>query len=53
MNTVEESYHSVLQRLIIVFLGLLTVAVVAQSCTYTSPCSAYDQVELPAEEDIE
>ena len=53
MNTYEELNHSVLQKLIILFLGLLTVAVVAQSCTYTTPCSAYDQVELPTEEEIE
>ena len=47
MDTVHELNHSVLQRLIIIFLGLLTIAVVAQSCTYTTPCSAYDHVELP------
>lgn len=52
MDTVHELNHSVLQRLIIIFLSLLTVAVVAQSCTYTTPCSAYDHVEL-AEVEIE
>jgi len=50
MDTVHELNHSVLQRLIIIFLGLLTIAVVAQSCTYTKPCSAYDHVELPVVE---
>lgn len=53
MDTVEGLNHSVLQRLIIMFLGLLTVAVIAQSCTYTTPCSAYDHVELPEVEMVE
>jgi hypothetical protein len=53
MNTLDELHHAVLQRMIIVFLGLLTLMVFAQSCTYTTPCSAYDNVELDEGQPIE
>jgi hypothetical protein len=44
----NEWKHEVLQRLIVIFLGLLTLGVVVQSCgtTHTS-CAAYDRVEVP------
>jgi len=48
MNPINDWKHQVLQRLIIVFLGLLTLGVVVQSCkTNHSSCAAYDKVELP------
>jgi hypothetical protein len=46
MNTTNELNHSVLQKLIILFFGLMTFAIFMQSCTHIAPCSAYDQVEL-------
>ncbi|MDZ4823544.1 MAG: hypothetical protein SH856_08800 [Flavobacteriales bacterium] len=47
MNKAQDWTHAVLQRLIIVFLGLLTIGVLLQSCQvgHTS-CSAYDQVKV-------
>lgn len=53
MKTTEELNHSVLQKLIILFFGLMTFAILMQSCTYTAPCSAYDQVELPEDTPVE
>lgn len=48
MNSLNDWKHTVLQRLIIVFLGLLTLGVAFQSCTAAhSSCAAYDQVEVP------
>lgn len=50
MRTFQDWQHDVLQRLIIVFLGILTLGVLAQSCTtHHSSCAAYDKVEVPAE----
>jgi hypothetical protein len=47
MNSIDELNHQVLQRLIIMFLGILTLAVIMQSCTVSSaPCSAYDHIEV-------
>ena len=47
MNSTENWKHAVLQRLIIVFLGLLTLGVVVQSCSaHHTSCSAYDRVEV-------
>ncbi|MCC6599452.1 MAG: hypothetical protein IT223_02135 [Crocinitomicaceae bacterium] len=49
MNSSNWS-HSVLQRLIIIFLGLLTLGVAMQSCSsshHTTSCAAYDKVEVP------
>ena len=46
MNTVDEINHSVLQKLIIIFLGFLTLGVIMQSCTYHKPCSAYSKVDM-------
>ena len=48
MNPIDEWKHEVLQRLIVIFLGLLTLGVVVQSCGTTHhSCSAYDRVEIP------
>jgi hypothetical protein len=47
MNSINDWKHAVLQRLIIVFLGLLTLGVVVQSCaTNHTSCAAYDSVEI-------
>jgi hypothetical protein len=46
MQSINDWQHVVLQRLIIVFLGLLTLGVIAQSCTSHSSCSAYNKVEV-------
>lgn len=49
MKSTQDWTHVVLQRLIIVFLGLLTLGVALQSCTTQShtSCAAYDKVEVP------
>ena len=48
MNPINEWKHEVLQRLIVIFLGLLTLGVVVQSCGTTHHSfSAYDRVEIP------
>ncbi|MFY8136589.1 MAG: hypothetical protein ACOVMR_00705 [Flavobacteriales bacterium] len=49
MKNSHDWTHEVLQRLIIVFLGLLTLGVALQSCTTQShaSCAAYDKVEVP------
>ncbi len=48
MNPLHDWKHVVLQRLIIVFLGMLTLGVVFQSCkTNHASCAAYDKVEVP------
>ncbi len=48
MNPINEWKHEVLQRLIVIFLGLLTLGVAVQSCTTTHhSCSAYNKVETP------
>jgi len=47
MESSHDWKHSVLQRLIVVFLGLLTLGVIAQSCTTNhASCAAYDRVEV-------
>ncbi|MDG1261959.1 MAG: hypothetical protein P8H59_09580 [Flavobacteriales bacterium] len=47
MTPAEELYHQVLQKLIIVFLGLLTLSVVLTSCTpQHQKCSAYSDVDV-------
>lgn len=47
MQSIHDWKHSVLQRLIIVFLGLLTLGVAMQSCTtHHTSCAAYDKVEV-------
>lgn len=38
--------HERLQRLIVVVLSLLTVAVFMTACTTQKSCSAYQQVEI-------
>lgn len=50
MKTSQDWSHAVLQRLIIVFLGLLTLGVFMQSCSSTThaSCAAYDKVEVPS-----
>lgn len=48
MNPTEQLYHTVLQKLIILFLGLLTVGVLLTSCTpvgYQS-CDAYNTIAI-------
>lgn len=50
MNPVEELYHTVLQKLIILTLGLMTVGVLLSSCTAPNKaCSAYNEIELNEE----
>jgi cytosine/uracil/thiamine/allantoin permease len=48
MKKAPDWTHAVLQRMIIVFLGLLTLSVALQSCTThaNTTCSAYDHVEV-------
>lgn len=48
MKHTNDWTHEVLQRLIIVFLGLLTLGIAMQSCTSQShaSCAAYDKVEV-------
>jgi hypothetical protein len=42
MDPINQWKHEVLQRLIIIFLGLLTLGVAMQSCsTAHSSCAAY------------
>ncbi|MDZ4751134.1 MAG: hypothetical protein SGI87_05925 [Flavobacteriales bacterium] len=47
MESTTNRQHAVLQRLIIVFLGLLTVGVLLQSCSSShATCAAYDEVKV-------
>ena len=47
MTPVEELYHQVLQKMIIVFLGLLTLSVFLTSCApQHQKCSAYNAVDV-------
>lgn len=54
MNPTEELYHSVLQKLIITALGLLTLCVILTSCVGSAQksCAAYNSVELTTVEDV-
>lgn len=45
MNITEETYHEVLQKMILIFLGLLTVSVILTSCQSGEPCAAYGGVD--------
>ncbi|MDP4587553.1 MAG: hypothetical protein NWQ53_10590 [Flavobacteriales bacterium] len=45
MNITEEKYHEVLQKLIILFLGLLTMSVVLTSCHASESCAAYGDID--------
>jgi len=49
MQSINNWKHEVLQRLIIVFLGLLTLGALMQSCSSTqhASCAAYNKVEQP------
>jgi hypothetical protein len=51
MDPINQWKHEVLQRLIIIFLGLLTLGAAMQSCGTThASCSAYgqrQQCEIP------
>lgn len=49
MKNFNDWSHAVLQRMIIVFLGLLTLGVFMQSCTHQShaTCAAYSKTEMP------
>lgn len=51
MNSAEDLNHAVLQRLIMLALGLMFVSVLMTSCTYREKCAAYStvDVEQPAE----
>lgn len=53
MNPTEELYHSVLQKLIITVLGLLTLCVVLTSCVGSShkTCAAYNAVDIETVDD--
>ncbi len=48
MNPTEELYHSVLQKLIITTLGLLTLCVILTSCVGGAhkTCAAYNGVDV-------
>jgi hypothetical protein len=43
----QKSNHMRLQQAIIVFLGVLSVAVLLTSCANAESCSAYQEIELP------
>lgn len=45
MNITEEKYHEVLQKLIMLFLGLLTMSVVLTSCHAAESCAAYGDID--------
>lgn len=45
MNITEEKYHEVLQKLIMLFLGLLTMSVVLTSCHTSESCAAYGNID--------
>ncbi|MDG1159359.1 MAG: hypothetical protein P8N19_07705 [Flavobacteriales bacterium] len=45
MNITEEKYHEVLQKLIMLFLGLLTMSVVLTSCHASESCAAYGDID--------
>jgi hypothetical protein len=49
MKNIHDWSHVVLQRMIIVFLGLLTLSVFMQSCSTSShsTCAAYGKTEVP------
>jgi len=49
MKNFNDWSHAVLQRMIIVFLGLLTLGVMMQSCAKPShaTCAAYNKSEVP------
>lgn len=49
MHSINDWKHVVLQRLIIIFLGLLTLGALMQSCASSShaSCAAYNRVEQP------
>lgn len=51
MKNFNDWYHVVLQRMIIVFLGLLTMGVILQSCSSPShaTCAAYNKTEVPVQ----
>jgi hypothetical protein len=48
MKNAPDWTHAVLQRMIVVFLGLLTLSVALNSCKAQNhaKCSAYDRVEV-------
>ena len=45
MNITEDKYHDVLQKLIMLFLGLLTMSVVLTSCHASESCAAYGDID--------
>lgn len=46
MKAKTRTDHAVIQKLIIISLGILTYSIMLTSCTTASPCSAYDNVEI-------
>jgi hypothetical protein len=48
MKNAPDWTHAVLQRMIVVFLGMLSLGVALQSCTTHAhtTCSAYDKIEV-------
>ncbi len=54
MNPIEELYHSVLQKMIIALLGLLTVSVLLTSCMTGAQkhCAAYSDVDVEVTDDL-
>lgn len=47
MNSTEELYHSVLQKMIMMVLGLLTVGVLLTSCApMQNSCAAYNAADI-------
>ena len=53
MNITEERYHEVLQKMILVFLAVLTVSVVLTSCYTPEKCAAYGKIDSQEQIDLE
>lgn len=45
MRVKATADHATIQRIIIVSLGVMTYIALLTSCSYSSPCSAYDDVK--------
>ncbi|NQX93117.1 MAG: hypothetical protein HRT74_13515 [Flavobacteriales bacterium] len=50
MNITEEKGHEVLQKMIMIFLALLTVTVIMTSCQSAEQCAAYGTVDQEIEQ---
>lgn len=53
MNITEEKYHEVLQKMILVFLAVLTASVIMTSCHTPEKCAAYGKVDSQEQIDLE